>query len=209
MAARGLGHHIGGAHEGGDLAGGHHGGHAGHAGHGGGHGGHGGHGHGGQHGGAASHGSHGHASGSKLDGKLLSLLSPRVIFSFLVGLGATGLLAGSVLSGPLLAGAALAGGILFERFIVTPIWNFLFRFESRAGLTLESAVFDEARAVTDFDRQGQGLIAVDLDGQVVQLLGTLTADDRSMGVRVRTGGRVRIEEVDSVRNRCVVSYLGE
>ncbi len=163
--------------------------------------------HGAHHGADATHGAHGHAA--KFEGKLLSLLSPRVIFSFLVGLGATGILAGSWLSGPLLAGAAGVGGLLFERLIVAPLWNFLFRFESRAALTLESAVYDEARAVTDFDGDGQGLIAVDLDGQVVQLLGTLRAEDRSAGVRVRTGGRVRIEEVDPRRNRCVVSFLGE
>ena len=183
MAARGLGHHTGSASHGGSHAGpasSHHGGQAGHLPH-----------------------------AAKLDGKLLSLLSPRVIFSFLVGFGATGILAASALSGPVLAAAAAAGGVGFERWIVAPIWNFLFRFESRAALTLESAVFDEARAVTDFDAEGQGLIAVDLDGQVVQLLGTLRPEDRSTGVKVRTGGRVRIEEVDPRRNRCVVSFLGE
>ncbi len=180
MAARGLGHHTGAAHHG------HHGGPAAHHGHG---------------------ADHGHPA--KLDGKLLSLLSPRVIFSFLVGLGGTGIVAGSLLSGALLAMAAAVGGVVFERWIVSPLWNFLFRFESKAALTLESAVYDEARAVTDFDAQGQGLIAVDLDGQVVQVLGTLKAEDRSMGVKVRTGSRVRIEEVDPKRNRCVVSFVGE
>lgn len=164
--------------------------------------------HAGHHGGHPGH-AHGPVHAAKMEGKLLSLLSPRVIFSFLVGLGATGMLADGFLSGPLLAGAAVAGGLIFERLIVAPIWNFLFRFESRAAFTLESAVYDEARAVTDFDAAGQGLIAVDLDGQVVQLLGTLRPEDRSSGVRVRTGGRVRIEEVDPRRNRCVVSFLGE
>ena len=179
MAARGLGHH-GPVHHGG----GHHGHHG-------------------------AHPAPGHGHSAKLDGKLLSLLSPRVIFSFLVGLGGTGILAGSVLSGPLLAAAAVAGGAFFERWIVSPLWDFLFRFESKAALTLESAVYDEARAVTDFDAQGQGLIAVDLDGQVVQVLGTLKAEDRTTGVKVRTGSRLRIEEVDPKRNRCVVSFVGE
>jgi hypothetical protein len=61
--------------------------------------------------------------------------------------------------------------------------------------------------VTDFDAQGQGLIAVELDGQLVQVLGILRPEELSIGVRVRRGGRVRIEEVDAVRNRCLVSSL--
>jgi translation initiation factor IF-1 len=43
---------------------------------------------------------------------------------------------------------------------------------------------------------------------VVQVLGTLRAEDRALGVRVRAGDRVRIEDVDVERNRCTVSYLG-
>jgi hypothetical protein len=105
----------------------------------------------------------------------------------------------------LLFGAALGLGILFERVLVTPIWNFMFRFASTPALTLESAVSDEARAVTSFDANGQGLIAVELDGQSVQLLGTLQPSDRAMHVKVSAGARLRIEEVDSARNRCIVS----
>jgi hypothetical protein len=101
--------------------------------------------------------------------------------------------------------AALGVGILFERVLVTPIWNFMFRFASAPALTLESAVSDEARAVTSFDANGQGLIAVELDGQSVQLLGTLQPSDRAMHVKVPAGARLRIEEVDSARNRCIVS----
>jgi hypothetical protein len=48
---------------------------------------------------------------------------------------------------------------------------------------------------------------VELDGQLVQVLGILRPEERSIGVRVRRGGRVRIEEVDAVRNRCLVSSL--
>ena len=151
----------------------------------------------------------GHAHAKLEGGRLLSLLSPRTLFTFLVGVGATGLLAGRVLGGPVLLLAALAGGGLFERFIVRPMWNFLFRFESSPALTLESAVLEEGHAVMDFDRTGQGLIAVDLDGQVVQLLGTLRPEDQELHVRVRRGARVRIEAVDPNRNQCVVSYLGE
>jgi hypothetical protein len=133
------------------------------------------------------------------------MMSPRVLFSVSLGLGTAGLALRPVLGGPILFAAALTAGIVFERFLVAPLWNFLFRFASTPALTLESAVSDEARAVTSFDANGQGLIAVELDGQSVQLLGTLQRADRDMHVRVPAGARLRIEEVDSARNRCIVS----
>jgi hypothetical protein len=61
--------------------------------------------------------------------------------------------------------------------------------------------------VTAFDENGQGLVAVDLDGQVVQVLATLPPPERAAGVRVHAGDRVRIESVDARRNRCTVSML--
>jgi len=121
--------------------------------------------------------------------------------------GASGLLLDRWLFEPLVAAGALAGGVLFERYVVTPIWNGLLHFASEPAQTLERAVFEVAQAVTDFDAQGQGLIALELDGQLVQVLGILRPEELSIGVRVRRGGRVRIEEVDAVRNRCLVSSL--
>lgn len=100
---------------------------------------------------------------------------------------------------------ALGAGVLFERVVVAPIWNFGFRFESAPALTLESAVSGEATAVTAFDANGQGLIAVEIDGQVVQLLGTLQAADRALRAKVAVGARLRVEDVDAARNRCTVS----
>jgi len=97
--------------------------------------------------------------------------------------------------------------VLFERYVVTPIWNGLLRFASEPAQTLERAVFDVAHAVTDFDAQGQGLIAVELDGQLVQVLGILRPEEHALGVQIRRGGRVRIEEVDAARNRCLVSSI--
>lgn len=167
-------------------------GHVGHA--------HAGHGHG-----THAPGAHGHTSHTPASSRFLSLMSPRVLFSVSLGLGTAGLALRPVLGGPFLFAAALTTGIIFERFLVTPLWNFLFRFASTPALTLESAVSDEARAVTSFDANGQGLIAVELDGQSVQLLGTLQRSDRDMHVRVAAGARLRIEEVDSARNRCIVS----
>ncbi|MEO8226617.1 MAG: hypothetical protein ABI637_04250 [Gemmatimonadota bacterium] len=159
---------------------------------------------------AASHGGeagHGHQPAHGEQFRLLSLLSPRLLFSVLVGIGATGLIAEHFVGGPLLVVLALVGGIAFEALLVGPLWKQLFRFASRPALTLESSVADVARAVSGFDANGQGLIALELDGQVVQVLGTLRVEDRTAGVRVRSGDRLRIEEVDTARNRCTVSPL--
>lgn len=139
---------------------------------------------------------------------LWSWLSPRVLFNFLVGFGATGLIS-EKLVGPVLAlPIAVVGGVAFEALVVRPIFNSLFRFESQPAQTLESAIMSEARAVTGFDSKGNGLVSIELGGEVVQILGTLTLDERKNGVRVRAGDAVRVEDVDSVRNRCTVSRIG-
>ena len=156
------------------------------------------------HGNAAnSHPSHSN-SGTQT---LLALMSPRTLFSVCLGLGTTGLLLKSALQGPALFAVALAGGWAFERFIVTPIWNFTLRFASEPALTLESALMSEATAVTRFDANGQGLISIEVDGHVVQLLGTLDSNTRATRATVLAGARLRIEDVDAARNRCTVSLL--
>ena len=133
-----------------------------------------------------------------------SLLSPRLLFSFFVGFGAAGILA-AALSEPLRLAAAITAGIVFEALLVGPLWRFLFRFESREASTLETSIEDEARAVTGFDANGNGLVALELDGQLVQLLATLAPDERARGVRIRSGDLVRIAEVDAERGRCTVT----
>ena len=161
-----------------------------------------------------SHGHvHGHEHAHELrpDGwksNVWSWLSPRVLFNFLVGFGATGLIV-ERLVGPVLAlPIAVAGGIGFEAFVVRPIFNSLFRFESKPAQTLESALMSEGRAVTGFDANGNGLISLELGGEVVQVLGTQLNEERKAGVRIRAGDIVRIEEVDDTRNRCTVSRIG-
>jgi hypothetical protein len=189
----------------------------GHAGHG--HAGHGhaGHGHAGQahagsahaghvHGHTHTHAVHahtGHQASEPASARFLSLLSPRVLFALLVGFGAGGLL-GAPLGEPWRAGAAVLAAAAFEGLFVGPLWRMLFRFESAPAVTLESAIEDDARAVTGFDAEGHGLVALDVDGQIVQLLATLSADDRARGVRVRTGDLVRVSSIDAARNRCTV-----
>jgi hypothetical protein len=160
---------------------------------------------------SAHDGTHAHAPHPNADAWKThagSWLSPRVLFNVLVGFGATGLIAERIV-GPFLAlPIALAGGLAFETFVVRPIFNSLFRFASEPAQTLETAIMSEAKAVTGFDSRGNGLVAVELGGEVVQILGTLTAGERTAGVRVRAGEKVRIEDVDSTRNRCTVSRIG-
>jgi hypothetical protein len=199
MAVAGLGTHSHGEHGGGHHGAHHDGGGHAHAGH--------------AHGHAA--GSHHHdiadIHGSHAPGiarGLGALVSPRIIFSFLVGFGAGGVLLRNTVGGVLLFIAAVLVGVLFERLLVAPLWRLAHRFESSPALTLESSITDDARAVSSFDARGQGLVAIELDGQVVQVLGTLRSEDLQAGVRVRAGDRLRIEAVDDARNRCTVSYLG-
>ena len=209
-----------------------HGAHSGHSGHGG-HGGHGGHAAGGHHTGthsagghhtgthgAAGHGAathhagathanaHGaHAASSGVADAIVSLMSPRVLFTLCLGIGATGVAGRLFIGGVPLLLAAVAGGVALDRIVVTPLWNAMFRFESKPALTLDSAVDGEATVVSTFDKNGQGLISLELDGQMLQVLGTLRADDRLLGARVAVGTRVRIDAVDAARNRCTVSLL--
>jgi hypothetical protein len=153
-----------------------------------------------------AHGEQLHPAGWK--SSIWSWLSPRVLFNFLVGFGATGLIV-ERLVGPVLAlPIAVVGGISFEAFVVRPLFNSLFRFESQPAQTLESALMSEGRAVTGFDANGNGLISVELGGEVVQVLGTQLTDEHAAGVRIRAGDIVRIEEVDDMRNRCTVSRIG-
>ena len=115
---------------------------------------------------------------------LWALLSPRPLFSMLLGFGTVGVVLASTLGGAPLFATAAAGGLLFEALLVRPLWNLLFRFESTPALTLE------------------------LDGQVVQVLGSLRREDRDAGIRVRAGDPVSIDDIDAERNRCTVRPLG-
>ncbi|HET7585902.1 MAG TPA: hypothetical protein VFK13_13380 [Gemmatimonadaceae bacterium] len=136
---------------------------------------------------------------------LAPLLNPRQLFTLAFGFGIVGVALRGHASEWIVVTAALAGAIAFERFVIAPMWNLLERFGSRPALTLESGIMDEARAVTSFDANGQGLIALELDGQLVQVLGTLSAEERAAGVRVRAGDTLVVQDVDAKRNRCTVS----
>jgi hypothetical protein len=116
-------------------------------------------------------------------------------------------LAVAVLGEPIRFALALVGGLMFEIAMTGPISRLLMRFASRPALTLESCVMDEVRAAAGFDADGSGLVAAELDGQIVQVLATLRPQDLAAGARVRMGDRLRVEEVDGARQRFIVSVL--
>ena len=175
--------------------------------------------HGGHHGQQSSHGHHevghghhthgnhqhsSHSHGSSEHnalGQLLIFLSPRAIFSLALGFGAVGMTV-SFLPQFLAVIVAGAGAILFERLLVQPYWNALFRFASMPAKNLESVKGATATANTNFDANGQGLIELELDGQVRQVLGTLK--DKTM--IVTRGQQIRIEAVNS-DGSCIVSKI--
>lgn len=200
------GHGTGGSGLGGTHAGGAHGGHAGATGYAG---------HAGHHlahtvNGTRSGGARGRgdsASGT-FRSTVLSLMSPRALFSVLVGFGGAGWLLHGYVGGALLFLIAVAGGVLFEAAAIRPVWNFLFRFASNPAETLEGQLASIATAASGFDAQGNGLVAVEVNGEIVQCLGTLRDDDRALGIHVHAGDQVRVEAVDTARNRCTVSYVG-
>ena len=58
---------------------------------------------------------------------------------------------------------------------------------------------DEAVAVSSFDDNGQGIVSLEVDGQVLQILATLQPQDRLLGARVRAGQRLRIDDVNAAK----------
>lgn len=138
----------------------------------------------------------------------LALVSPRVLFAVILGFGLTGMILRGLLPMPLVILAALAGAVAFESLLIRPLWTFLLRFQSRPGSTLErSGPLTRALAATDFNAQGDGLIELEFDGQVRQVLGTLEEGERKAGLRVRRGDAVRVLTVDPSNGNCRVSKL--
>ncbi len=165
---------------------------------------------------ASAHGSgHGHAQSHAQShaahhapspgARVLSYLSPRVLFAIALGFGATGLLTAPYLSASPQLLAALAGGIGLEKLIISPLWNGLMRFGSNPARTLESALLEEATAVTAFDQNGFGLVSIDLDGHEMRVLARIQGETN--GQRVRVGDKLIVEEVDAARGQCRVSRV--
>jgi hypothetical protein len=191
-------------------------GHAGHLGHGAhppllgqGHGGHAGH--------AGHAGSAGHAGPAPTASKeivpadtgtsaLRFIPSPRAVFSVFALYGAFGNALLDALHLPFLVSALIAviPAFAVERFLVTPLWNLLFRFQGHPSVPLETLMFTEATAVTPF-RNGRGIVSVMREGRLVQFSARLRPDEASLPVKV--GERLRVEDVDSAKERFTVSVL--
>lgn len=161
----------------------------------------------------------GHQGGMKAGGAVTSALesanqlaapwwaavSPLDLFSLSLGAGAVGILLQPYLHSTAL-GFASAGGALFVTFgIIRPIIGALTGFASRPSAGLEGMVAKEATAATKFDSTGKGLIAVTVDGQIVQVLAMLERAEHSNGIKVKKGDCVTITEVDTSRNTCRVT----
>lgn len=150
---------------------------------------------------------HGHGAPAGGGAWLLTLASPRVLFSLALGFGLTGLLLTHVLPGVLLPAAAVLGAVLFEALLIRPYWSFLLRFESRPALTLASVSGGPAQAATDFDTRGAGLITFELNGETRQMLAHLrpvVPQTSNASGPVRRGEALTIESIDEPTNRCTV-----
>ena len=135
----------------------------------------------------------------------LSLLSPLDIFSMCLGAGAAGIAFKHVLSAQLLVWGAAFGAIAFNFAIVKPIMANLLRFSSKPSEGLEGMVSQLGTAATNFDSTGKGLVQINMDGQVTQLLATMDTDEVRHGTQVKKGDTVLIIEVDAARNTCRVT----
>jgi hypothetical protein len=212
MALLGFVHHAGNHGNGGSNGHGHTGAHAGGEAHGGqlhhGHTGesmHAGHTHA-----HVSHHGHEHTGGVEraVGAHLLSLLSPMTLFSASLGAGAVGsLLTQWEVSPTLTAAAAGLGAVGFNAFLVRPMLRLLMGFVSEPARGLAGSLMQPAEAITAFDANGEGLVRVLVDGQSVDVLARLTAEERRQGARVLRGQSVRVEDVDPHTNRCTVSRL--
>ncbi|MDR3688582.1 MAG: hypothetical protein P4L46_04325 [Fimbriimonas sp.] len=138
---------------------------------------------------------------------LLSVLavSPLDVFSFAVGAGAVGLAFRHMLGGTPQAIAAVVGALVFDYGIVKPMMANLLRFSSSPSAGLEGQVAHVATAVTHFDTSGRGLVRIQMDGQISQLLATIDNAELHRGVQVNKGDEVVVIEVDALKNTCRVT----
>ena len=173
---------------------------------------HGGHGHDGHTGHTGTHG-HGH-NVQRSEGQthaasaLWAVLSPLTIFSVCVGMGATGLLLRHLRLPPTWVGlAALFGGLLFYGLVIRPLWGFIFQFASTPSRALEGSVAREAEALSSFDAGGRGLVRLTVDGQLIRILATLEADERTEASAVHPGDKLTVTSVDGRTNSCRVARL--
>ena len=133
-------------------------------------------------------------------------LSPFDLMAYCFGAGAVGeILRQRGVAPNVVLGAAVAGALFFDFGLAKPLLNALLRFESRPSEGLEGSTAQRVEALTRFDAQGRGLVGLALDGQIVQVLATLDAEERGRGVVVAKGDPLLVIEVDATRNTCRVT----
>ena len=132
--------------------------------------------------------------------------SPRMIFSVLALYGAFGNVLFGALHLPMAISALLAvvPAVLIEKFAVTPLWNAMLSSQGKPCSPLEDLTLCEAEAVTPF-RNGKGIVAMERDGRLVQFSAQLLPEQAHLSVQV--GDRLRVEEVDTARERMTVTVL--
>jgi hypothetical protein len=132
------------------------------------------------------------------------LPSPRTVFSVLALYGAFGnaLVHAAHFRPSVAALLAIGPALLVEWLLIRPVWNLMFRFQADASSPLEALILAEAQAVVPF-RNGRGVITTIRDGRRIQLQARLCAEDAACPVAV--GERLRIEDVDTQRERVTVS----
>lgn len=147
------------------------------------------------------------AGGGSLFAATQFLLSPRALFSLAAVYGAIGnvLVRAAHLTLPFAALGAVLPALAIERWVVSPLWSLMFRYQAQPSSPLYELLLREAKAVTPF-KNGRGIVAVERDGRLVQFVARLSEGQGA--IRVRVGERVRIDEVDGVRECVVVSVTG-
>jgi hypothetical protein len=140
---------------------------------------------------------------SNLISGVLTWLSPAYLAGAIIGFGATGTLFAPILHGWLQLAVALIGAYVLCFFCIRPLLTGIQKWASLPAKTLTDAMLENGTAVTDFDSKGYGLVRLNLDGQVVQLLGQLAPEEQS-GARVRSGETLFVRSVDPGKQRCVV-----
>lgn len=150
-------------------------------------------------------GPHSTQSGNSASNWLSGLIpSPRAIFSLLALYGAFGNALEKAAHLPVIMAALLAvvPAVLIEKMVVKPIWNLIFQSQGDPSSPIEMLLLEDAEAVTPF-RNGKGVVSVVRDGRMVQFSAELLPDQNSLPIRV--GDRLRVENVDSHREKLMVS----
>jgi len=139
-------------------------------------------------------------------GSIWQIPSPRMIFSLLALYGASGygLVEAAHVNQHVAALIAVVPAVLLEHFVMTPLWNLMFRFQGTPSESLDQLILSEARAVTPFRNQ-KGLVSVTHNGRLVQFRAELSTGDSAAMVRV--GDRLIVEDVDAAHERVTVAVV--